>query len=62
MTFQELKVKYRNYRNKMLRNKPQFQRSINRSKGGDIGIFIMLGIVAVIMVLPMVYAICQSLK
>ena len=62
MSFQEIKAKYVRYRNKRLQNKPQFQRSINRSKGGDIGIFIMLGIVAVIMVLPMVYAICQSLK
>lgn len=62
MSFQDIKVKYVNYRNKRLANKPQFQRSVNRSKGGDIGIFIMLGIVAFIMVLPMVYAICQSLK
>lgn len=62
MSFQELKVKYRNYRNKRLQNKAQFTRSINRSKGGDVGIFIMLAIVAVIMVLPLVYAICQSLK
>jgi len=62
MSFQELKTKYRNYRNKKLTNKQQFTRSINRSKGGDVGIFIMLAIVAVIMVLPMVYAICQSLK
>ncbi len=62
MSFQELKVKYRNYRNKRLQNKDHFTRSVNRSKGGDIGIFIMLAIVAVIMVLPMVYAICQSLK
>ncbi|MBR4282126.1 MAG: hypothetical protein IKT35_00260, partial [Clostridia bacterium] len=62
MSFQELKAKYVRYRNKRLQNKQQFQRSINRSKGGDIGIFVMLGIVAVIMVAPMVYAICQSLK
>ena len=62
MSFQELKVKYVDYRNKRLRNKTQFTRSINRSKGGDVGIFIMLAIVAVIMVLPLVYAICQSLK
>lgn len=62
MSFQDLKTKYRNYRNKKLTNKQQFTRSINRSKGGDVGIFIMLAIVAVIMVLPMVYAICQSLK
>ncbi len=62
MSYQELKAKYVRYRNKRLQNKQQFQRSINRSKGGDIGIFVMLGIVAFIMVLPMVYAICQSLK
>ncbi len=62
MTFQELKVKARNYNNKRLQNKAQFTRSINRSKGGDVGIFVMLAIVAIIMVLPLVYAICQSLK
>ena len=62
MSFEELKVKYRNYRNKRLQNKEQFTRSVNRSKGGDVGIFVMLAIVAIIMVLPMVYAICQSLK
>lgn len=62
MSFQEMKAKYIKYRNKRLQNKTQFTRSINRSKGGDVGIFIMLAIVAVIMVLPMVYAICQSLK
>ena len=37
-------------------------RRVTRSAGGDVGIFIILGIVAVIMVLPMVYAIVQSLK
>ena len=62
MSFQELKEKYVRYRNKRLQNKTQFTRSINRSKGGDVGIFIMLAIVAVIMVLPLVYAIAQSLK
>ncbi len=62
MTFQELKVKYRDYQNRKARDKAEFNRSINRSKGGDIGIFVMLAIVAVIMVLPLVYAICQSLK
>ena len=62
MSFQEVKTKLRDYNNRRLRNKPQFQRSINRSKKGDFGIFFMLGVVAVIMVLPMVYAICQSLK
>ena len=62
MSFQDVKVKLRDYHNRRLRNKPQFQRSINRSKKGDFGIFFMLGVVAIIMVLPMVYAICQSLK
>ncbi len=62
MSFQELKEKYVRYRNKRLQNKTQFTRSINRSKGGDVGIFIMLAIVAVIMVLPLVYAVAQSLK
>ncbi len=62
MSFQEMKEKYVRYRNKRLQNKQQFTRSINRSKGGDIGIFVMLAIVAVIMVLPLVYAISQSLK
>ncbi len=62
MSFQTIKQKYVNYRNKRLQNKTQFTRSINRSKGGDIGIFVMLAIVAVIMVMPLVYAICQSLK
>ena len=62
MSFDEVKTKWRNYRNKRLQNKTQFTRSVNRSKGGDVGIFILLAIVALIMVLPMVYAICQSLK
>lgn len=62
MSFQQMKEKYVNYRNRRLRNKTQFTRSINRSKGGDIGIFIMLAFVAVIMVMPLVYAISQSLK
>lgn len=62
MSFTQLKEKYRHYRNIRLQNKTQFKRSVNRSAGGDVGIFILLAIVAVIMVLPMVYAICQSLK
>lgn len=61
-SMENLKTKLRNYNNKRLQNKTQFTRSINRSKGGDVGIFIMLAIVAFIMVLPMVYAISQSLK
>ena len=62
MSFQDIKTKLRDYNNKRLRNKPQFQRSVTRSKKGDFGIFFMLGVVAIIMVLPMVYAICQSMK
>ena len=62
MSLQDIKTKLRDYNNKRLRNKPQFQRSVNRSKKGDFGIFFMLGVVAIVMVLPMVYAICQSLK
>ncbi len=62
MTFQDVKAKYVKYRNQREQEKAQFTRSVNRSKGGDVGIFIMLAIVAIIMVLPMVYAICQSLK
>ena len=62
MSFDELKVKYRSYRNKREQEKAQFTRSINRSKGGDVGIFVMLAFFAVIMVLPLVYAISQSLK
>jgi ABC-type glycerol-3-phosphate transport system permease component len=60
----DLKQKYIAYKNKRIIKKgpDTFRRSINRSKGGDIGIYIILGIVAVIMVLPMVYAIAQSLK
>lgn len=35
---------------------------VNRSRGGDVGIFIILFIFGVLMVLPMVYAIITSLK
>lgn len=42
--------------------KEQFQRSINRSVKGDIGIFTILGIFGVLMVIPMIYAVGQSLK
>ncbi len=54
----KMKVAYRKHQT----NRVQFKRSVNRSAGGDVGIYIMLAIVAVIMVLPMVYSICQSLK
>jgi ABC-type glycerol-3-phosphate transport system permease component len=42
--------------------KEQFQRSINRSVKGDIGIFTILSIFGVLMVIPMIYAVGQSLK
>ncbi|OGI08124.1 MAG: ABC transporter permease [Candidatus Margulisbacteria bacterium GWF2_35_9] len=42
--------------------KNTYRRSVTRSAGGDVGIYIILGIVACIMVLPMVYAIASSLK
>ena len=35
---------------------------VNRSTGGDVGIFIILFIFGVLMVLPMFYAIITSLK
>lgn len=54
----KIKDAYRRYDT----NRVHFKRSVNRSAGGDIGIYIMLGIVAIVMVLPMVYAVCQSLK
>lgn len=54
----KIKEAYRRYDT----NRVHFKRSVNRSAGGDVGIYIMLGIVATVMVLPMVYAVCQSLK
>ena len=57
-TKNKIKVAYRKHQT----NRVQFKRSVNRSAGGDVGIYIMLAIVAVVMVLPMVYAIIQSLK
>lgn len=54
----KIKDAYRRYDT----NRVHFKRSVNRSAGGDVGIYIMLGIVAFVMVLPMVYAVCQSLK
>ena len=49
-------------RSKVKQPKEQFKRSGTRSVGGDIGIYIILAIFGVIMVLPLVYAIAQSLK
>ncbi|HBL83612.1 MAG: ABC transporter permease [Clostridiales bacterium GWF2_38_85] len=37
-------------------------RSLNRSLGGDIGVYILLALVGSVMVLPLIYAIAQSLK
>jgi ABC-type glycerol-3-phosphate transport system permease component len=42
--------------------KEQFQRSINRSVKGDIGIYIILAIFGILMVIPLVFAIGQSFK
>ena len=55
---EKIKAAYRRYDT----NRVHLKRSVNRSAGGDVGIYIMLGLVAVVMVLPMVYAVCQSLK
>ena len=42
--------------------KEKFKRSLNRSLNGDIGIFILLAIAGAAMVIPLVFAIGQSLK
>ena len=42
--------------------KEKFKRSLNRSLKGDIGIFILLAIAGAAMVIPLVFAIGQSLK
>ena len=42
--------------------KEQFRRTINRSVGGDIAIYVILALVGAVMALPLVYAISQSLK
>lgn len=49
-------------RSKVKQPKEQFKRSVTRSVGGDIGIYIILAIFGAIMVLPLIYAIAQSLK
>lgn len=54
--------KFKTYRQRRQMDKVQFKRSINRSAGGDVGIYIVLTIVGAIMVLPLIYAIVQSLK
>ena len=44
-------------------NKPAKRyRSLNRSLGGDIGVYIVLTIVGAFMIIPLIYAIAQSLK
>ncbi len=60
--FEKLKNKIQKAWRKHQTNRVQFKRSVNRSAGGDVFIFILLAIVAVVMVLPMVYSIVQSLK
>ncbi|NCU27414.1 carbohydrate ABC transporter permease [Candidatus Nomurabacteria bacterium] len=42
--------------------KEQFQRSVNRTVKGDIGIYIILTIFGALMVIPLIYAIGQSMK
>lgn len=62
--FSKLIEKYKQYKEYRIRKKgpDTFKRSVVRSAGGDVGIYIILGIVAVMMVLPVVYSIAQSLK
>ena len=62
MMFDKIKNKIKDAYRKYQTNRVRFKRSVTRSAGGDVGIYILLAIVAVVMVLPMVYAICQSLK
>lgn len=54
----KVKAAYRKHQT----NRVQFKRSVNRSAGGDIGIYILLFIFGFFMFLPMVYSIVQSLK
>lgn len=49
-------------RSRVKQPKEQFRRSINRSVGGDIAIYVILALVGAVMALPLVYAISQSLK
>lgn len=50
------------FRRKNKQPKEQFRRSINRSAKGDIGIYIILALFGSLMVIPLIYAIGQSLK
>lgn len=56
--------KYRAFKDKRIakRGPDTFKRSVTRSAGGDAGIYVLLGLVSIIMVLPMVYSIASSLK
>lgn len=47
---------------KLFKEKGDKPKRLNRSAGGDFGIFVFLAIFGVIMVFPLVYAISQSLK
>lgn len=38
------------------------KRKPNRSRGGDVGIYLLLAIIAVAMAFPLVFAVCSSLK
>ena len=44
-----------------IKRKPREIR-INRSRGGDIAILILISLYGIVLVLPLVYAISQSLK
>ncbi len=59
---QKLTVLKEKREKRQIENGTFYKRSLNRSVGGDIGIYILLAVVGCVMVLPMVYAICQSLK
>ncbi len=47
---------------KLFKNKGDKPKRLNRSAGGDVGIFFFLAMFGVIMLFPMVYAVSQSLK
>lgn len=47
---------------KLLKNKGDKPKRLNRSAGGDAGIFVFLALFGVVMLFPMVYAVSQSLK
>lgn len=54
-------IKVQKPKRRLLKGVPRKKR-INRGKAGDIGIFLVLLVGALFMALPMVYAICNSLK